>query len=277
MCRKTAHHVFPKNIFLKTNAPLGCKKTLHMEQALNATAGTFELIALNICTQILAFQESITRRASDAQFPTMQETGMLVKLVNCLDKLRKLAAPFKAATTFNNFFKFLAAEDKDLAALVKARYKAFTEQNNTTGTVMETNSIGSQNPSAISPAERTSPEVIEPENLRNNRGLNEYEILMRSAPNPPAYSADPPFSEDNFEKHKSLLPNDGVEWNHTVRINGQNRNACWVQYNLFQFLLPPGDRRFFHNENNYMKFFNYIETRKAITRSCRQNGIKKIG
>ncbi len=246
-----------------------------MDQAFTTTAGTFELIALNLCTQLLAFQESITKRESGAQFPTIQETGMLCKLINCLDKLRKLAAPFKAATTFNNFFKFLATDDKELAALVKARYKAFTEQSATSEPIPTAeNAVTVPNTAVAPPTEKAPTVVMQPQKLEMNRVFDENYIILRSAPHPPVYSSEPPFREDNLEKHKSLILNNSVDWHHTVRIEGHIRNACWAQYNLFQFLLPPSDRRFYHQEINFMKIFNIGQVSQAIARFCHENRIR---
>ncbi len=246
-----------------------------MEQAINNNTGTFELIALNICTQLLAFQESITKRESGAQFPTMQETGMLVKLINCLDKLRKLAAPFKAANTFNQFFKFLAADDKELAAQVKARYKVFMEQSEapTIATEPETPETVPQQPTA-SPASTNQQNTTPPQRLEMNRVFEEDMIVLRSSKIQPVYSTEPPFREDNLEKHKSLLLDATVDWHHTVRIDGHIRNACWARFNLFQFLLPPCDRRFFHQEINFMKIFNLGQVNQAITKFLLDNRIK---
>jgi hypothetical protein len=50
------------------------------------------LITANLCTQILAFQQTIAIREADQQFPTPQEVNLQCKLINCLVKLTGLAA-----------------------------------------------------------------------------------------------------------------------------------------------------------------------------------------
>ncbi len=277
-CAEKRHTMYFQKTFIGNPAHLWViKKPLHMEQAINTTAGTFELIALNICTQLLAFQESITKRESGTQFPTMQETGLLVKLINCLDKLSKLAAPFKAANTFNNFFKFLAADDKELAARVKAKYKVFMEQSTTTGEVsVSENIVESQTPSPTPPATNSPVSATLPPRKYTNRVFNDKTIMRRNAPSQPVYSLDPPFSSGNLETHRSLLFNADVGYNQTTRIDGRARNTSWVQYNLFQFLLAPADRRFYHDESNYNSIFNHYLVANAITLYCSSCGIKPM-
>ena len=48
------------------------------------------VVTRNICNQLIAFQEAIATRAENPGVPTRQEIALQCKLINCLDKLRRL-------------------------------------------------------------------------------------------------------------------------------------------------------------------------------------------
>ncbi len=232
------------------------------------TLTTTEMIAANLCNQILEFQKSIAAREPGNRFPTPPEATYQAKMINCLDKLKKLAAPFRAATAFKSFFSFLASDDKELSATVKSRYQAFMAQNAPAGNSEQHQPIETTTP----PANQITPA---PAQLEINPVFREPMIFRLNPPAQPVFSLEPPFNFRNFERHKSLLLEHNLGPEAVMMIDGYKHNSCWVQYNLFQFLLPPAERRFVHNEHSWHKIFNYYYVQDAIQTYCKQIGMKK--
>ncbi len=230
-----------------------------------------EMIAANLCNQILEFQKNIASREPGNRFPTPPEATYQAKMINCLDKLKKLAAPFRAATVFKNFFSFLANDDKELSATVKSRYQAFLGQNTASGS----SQLAETTPATETTNQPENKPAPVPATLEINPIFNEAMIIRRDAPAKPVYSLQPPFSPGNFERYKALVFNHDIDPEETLTIDGRRHNSCWVQYNLFQFLLPHADRRFTHNEHTWHEIFNYYYIQDTIKTYCHQKGLRK--
>ena len=57
-----------------------------MEQTLTTTINT---LMLNLCNQLIAFQDAIATRTENPGVPNQHEITLQCKLINCLDKLRR--------------------------------------------------------------------------------------------------------------------------------------------------------------------------------------------
>lgn len=90
-----------------------------------AADNAIAIMIKNLGNQIIAFQLSIEAREPGQRFPGVAEVGILVKLINCLDKLRKFLIPANNNKEMNNFIRFLKNTDKELAQTVAGKYKEY--------------------------------------------------------------------------------------------------------------------------------------------------------
>src|SRR4051812_16448630 len=102
--------------------------TAAINKPLDTILASLAVMAMNLCNQVIAFQNAIAAREEGSRYPTEKETDLICKLVNCLDKLKKLAAPHKTQKAMNGFIRFIAEEDKELSKIIAARYKAYMAQ-----------------------------------------------------------------------------------------------------------------------------------------------------
>ncbi len=223
---------------------------------LDSVLGSLAVMALNICNQVIAFQNAIAARDEGQRYPTEKETGLLCKLINCLDKLKRIAAPHKTQQAVNGFIRFLATEDKDLAKLVAAKYKAYLAQN-ASG---ESEAFQTESNTPETPAQ---PVANAPE-LQTNDALFRMPVPETDgAPQvPPA--EQPPITEAEFEQHKLLLTNLNVSAAQKTQFRGGSHGVNWLQYNLFQYCLPPAERKFHTNEFSYHKTINHARQRRKM-------------
>ena len=123
-----------------------------------ASGDAFETIALitgNICKQLITFQQAILTRQENNSLPTAQEISFQCKLINMLDKLRRLNAKGKANEAIEAFMKFAGAKNGSAAA-PPPRANA----GNKTGNVVETKS-----------PEKTQPPPLTEQDFRDYRHL----------------------------------------------------------------------------------------------------------
>ncbi len=233
-----------------------------MQQTIDTTASTFELIALNICTQIIAFQESISKRESGLRFPTLQETGMLCKLINCLDKLRKLAAPFRNQQAMKGFLAFLANDDAELGKIVAEKFKAFngadqpaTQQPN--DTIEQIQNIQQQQPEKPTKTFHTP----------FSNGEVSVELIQENFE---------PVTESDFKEYRSRLfeVESGCTTYDSALYKSGTCNKRWLEYNLFQYLLPV-EQRAFIREQEFIGRFNPVQIAKMIKTHLFTNNISR--
>ncbi len=241
-----------------------------MQQTFDTTASTFELIALNICTQIIAFQNSISGRESGLRFPTLQETGMLCKLINCLDKLRKLAAPARAKQAMNGFITFLANDDAELGKIVAEKFKAFS------GDLAEIKQL--KNEPIQQPLTAQKPEIKhqtpQPQEKRTktfhtpfSNGEITVDLIQQDFDQ---------VTESDFKEYRSRLfeVESGCLTYDTTLYKSGTCNKRWLEYNLFQYLLPP-DQRAFIREQEFIGRFNPVQIARMIKTHLFANNINK--
>lgn len=74
----------------------------------------------------------------------------------------------------------------------------------------------------------------------------------------------PPVSEADFEKYGFYVCSVAdLQAYDTVRFNSKEVNSWWLEYNLFQYMLPQEDRRFIHSPEQMTKI-NYLAYRQEM-------------
>ncbi len=233
-------------------------------QLSEAMLATTAMIATNICNQIVAFQNAIASREEGNRFPTMQEVNLLCKLINCLEKLKRFTKQTTATQAITGFMRFLSSGDKELGTIVRTKFKEYTAQTGSDSNPFEMgiDLIPEKQEAA------TEPEHIPTQNVEETTSFITPSML-RDPSKPLPASAKAPFSETDFANYGHLLQRFSAKPIDKTRINDRLYDLHWIQYNLFQYHLPPANRRFYADEHSYHRFFNHKEVivsiRKTIT------------
>ena len=182
---------------------------------------SISLVIENIFIQLLAFQESIAAREEGQRFPTIPELNMQCRLINSLDKMRRYLARMQSEKAVTGFLNFVSKQDKALGNTLAEKYAEYTSR-------------GKQDKSP-EPVQQT--EQVEQQPVKTG---NEQLVYSEGE-----YREPVPFSEDDFHNYKHHIGQLGDRPNSaTVNFNGRQVNARWLEYNLFQYTLPPAERRF---------------------------------
>ncbi len=222
-----------------------------------------DIIAANLCNQIIEFQNSIAAREPGQRFPTPPEQIYQSRLIGCLDKLKRIAAPFKIDGAFRQFFSFLAADDKELSKVIKGKYQAFTTQKETPfspplpGSQMGT-SVSNNTDNAAQP-------TVNAQSVPNSNP-SPFATLdcLRPGITVPLNTNKPPFPESTAKKYRRIIFETGLNTGQHVDIDGRTMEKNFAIYNLFQFHLAPEDRLFYNNERDYEKTFDQAAVDKKI-------------
>ena len=67
----------------------------------------------------------------------------------------------------------------------------------------------------------------------------------------------PVITREDFEQYNKLLLKLDAGPGQKVNFKGEMHNINWLQYNLFQYCLPPKDRKFFEDEKQYHLVMNH--------------------
>ena len=101
-------------------------------------------------------------------------------------------------------------------------------------------------------------------------------IAIKDVSEPQVKGDVPPFDEACFEQHKHILTT-CERTDARDRINCQQRivNKQWLEYNLFQYCLPPAQRRFIASETTYHDLFNHSKVVVQIKEFLAQKAVMK--
>ncbi len=203
----------------------------------DSAAAAIAVISTNMLQQIIALQEVINSREPQQRFPTMQEAGLLTKMITALEKLKRFLAPPKQPSTERVTARNKRNKQAETAASEVSGNAQFAADEET-------------------PASRTK---------SNNKPANEtpvpqiaadgYDPLIPSLQKALA-TFDPedvrfPIEEHEFSDYQHLFDNMRSDERHTTMVKGYEYNTNWLQYNLYQYCLPLHERRFFYNEARY--------------------------
>ncbi len=229
------------------------------------------IIAGNICNQIIEFQNAIATRAEGSRFPTMQEVGLLCKLINCLDKLKKFTKQTVATQALNGFMRFLAKEDKDMGKLVRAKFKEYSDKTDTTTGLPDIGEMPATAPWDLNSEIEQEEEHYEQNEDDGEQGYSHDKSIVvtqamlkdPSQPLPPLCS-ELPVDAFALADNLPLMGKLSATPTETVCIKGVEHNVNWIQYTLFQCALHPDNRRHFADESNYHNVFNHTEIMSTI-------------
>ena len=224
-------------------------------------AGNIELISLNICNQLIAFQQSIAQREEGQRFPTPQELNVQCKHINCLDKMGKYLAKMQAKKAVTGFLTFIGRQDKALSKKLLQQYAEYAAEGETQEPLSETQQNKQEQPQPAQESPNLTGQVEQDAFLQALAAANEPGSGQSVANQEPA-----PVTEQDFTDYRNLIGEFKNSPNNTqVNFRGAMVSAKWLEYNLFQYTLPPSERRFINDvteattEANKRAFFEKTE------------------
>lgn len=100
------------------------------------------------------------------------------------------------------------------------------------------------------------------------RELKEQEKKQKASA---AFPVKPPVSQEDFEEYSFYICSDpDLDATSSVRFRGNLVNSWWLEYNLFQYMLPVTERRFIHNPG-MLKKLDYPAYRQQMREFMDQN------
>ena len=196
------------------------------------------VIADNLCTQLLTYQNASFGRSEAERMPTPLEINMHTKLISNILKIKKFNATDHIAKFMTTFCRFISKNDKVQAKTVAAMFADFID-----GTLTE-----QQQQPADTPVKNPMPE---PGPLPEDALKTEIR----------------PYTYGHFDQYKYLLE-DYRSGNRdtTIRLGDKEYNKQCVEYNLLQFTLPEESRKFILDPGEYHRLIDHEQTIKQIER-----------
>ena len=212
------------------------------------------LAANNICQQLLAFQQAIATRLENPGVPSIQEINVQCKLINCLDKLRRHSArQAKATYAITDFLHFVAKDDENLGEAIYDKYTLYTAKNISRKPVI----ANDKTPSDAVQEALSATSLPETQPVKTG---NEPETEWESP-----YIEGAPFSEQDFNDYKHLLGNFGKLYNGSqIKFRGRYVVTQWLEYNLYQYCLPAGQRKFINDAKQILRYIDHKTTQEKI-------------
>ncbi|MBC7553929.1 MAG: hypothetical protein H7257_08120 [Taibaiella sp.] len=214
----------------------------------NAGTDTYDAIAANICRQLLEFQNHIAAREPGLRFPDGKEVEIMRKLIACLDKIKKIAAPAIAPPVKGSGNSNVRSSGLKPAKELHAK-NTFIASPQT----LPTTQHGQTSSNSATPVHH------------HESGTGRYEHIIPAGIEQTFHLA-PPVSLGDFDKYGKLVWNWTPAYNKNFYFRGKDVCSKWLQYNLFQWCLFPHERRFIHNEKDYERLINHNDTYAAINR-----------
>ncbi len=233
-----------------------------------ATGDTLTTIAQNICNQLLAFQNTIEARPPQERYPSAPELNMLCKMLNCLEKIKRMQKAATPARLLQSFLTFVKQNDETTGKKLKALLSAFTageaEKNTTSADEMPYN---------------TAPQTYQESEQTKNSGQPNDEPqppLPTPDASTPAGGPPPLISLDDFMVYSKLLLRLNAPPTEKSTIRGHEYNTNWLQYNLYQWCLPAEKRRFHYDEHRYAKQIDHSSIKREIGRLLEKQGVTSV-
>ena len=236
------------------------------------------IIADNLCSQIIAFQNAISAREEGQRFPTPQEISLQCKLINCLDKLKKYPNKGQSMQAITGLIHFMEEQDDDLAPVMWAKYEEYMQARSASG-YKPYNIEAGPIPFVYAPPPVTARQPdSEPDSLSGEQ--SDSTNGSGFAPTPMSVSTEglelsgtevskPPFPVSEFEKYKNYfntLFRRPLTPYRTVHFMQKDVNARWLEYNLFQYCLPEQERRFIQLPKQVIEEIDYDALKEKISK-----------
>ncbi len=210
------------NFLFGVGKPILTMKSRNMNQTHQAdTASAIAMISANMLQQIISLQEVINSRQPHERFPTTQEAGLITKMIAGLEKLKRYLAPPKQSESARKKGGRSKVEGQPTDELYGVYQMPLSDEDEHIGQVPETEeSTATAPPQAVMPP--ADPNMVP------------FPIL-----------------EHEFAEYEHLFADTRKDASHTTIVKGIAYSTNWLQYNLYQYCLPPQERRFFYNEARY--------------------------
>ena len=256
-------------------------RTFSWQQLKDTAAATPALIAEKLSAQVIALINNIAKRDEDRRYATSQEADVLRKLVNCIDKFRRLPTMAQSMQSIRGLLHFIDQKDPTLGHQVHKEYNAYFDQQLQNGFrphEMEHNATSM----AFVDRDLNSPETyldkdeepyelpydLLPVSLKKQQEI-EDEIPAESLTGSASRSASstisqsevsgswentyplPPVTQKDVEEYQWVLRDPTPSAVATISFNGRMVNRAWLQYNLFQYCYKPHLRNFIATPAEY--------------------------
>ncbi len=220
---------------------------------------TLAAIAQNMCNHLLAFQNTIEARPPQERYPTQPELNMLCKMMSCLEKIKRMQKAVAPTRILTNFLAFVRQANNEVAPTVASLLSSFAAEKNL--------------PDAPDKAGQQLPKTSK--STEDTPAPQQAASMIFPQPDPAllAGSPAPPISLADYTTHQNVLLQLNASPTETTELNGRKYNTNWLQYNLYQWCLPPEKRKFHYNEQRYARDIDHSGIRKEIGRYLEKHGV----
>ena len=254
------------------------------EAAITAPA----VIADNISRQIIALQNQVFAREENHDAPTAVDISMQCRLISCLDKLKKYPTRGQSVQAVGSFIDFIGQQDDALSEKLWEFYNQFSRQK--TQVYKPWNIESGHNPFIYAPPADESPAEEEtgnqqPEAEPSNSEYIDNQYSIANTGNEDAFpepgrnrrfrylgtgnqpeTEEPVVTEQDYREYKNILTlgSKGTFENAITKFRGKYVSSKWLEYNLFQYCLPPADRHFINDPQQVINMIDYKHLREKI-------------
>ena len=218
-------------------------------QQREATNSTMTLIADNIGNQLLSFQRSIERHNEEGDCtPTPEEIGLQNKLISGLVRMKKYPRKGQVTEYMESFLHFADEQNETIGDILFDLYCQYTGKEKSTPrnrkekdaekpeNVLE-KQVETLTDKAIDPISALLPQPEKSGNETENENWSATDINITPA---------------EFERYKQYI---GARYlrdlsrGDEINLRGRYEDRVWLEYNLFQYCLPPDQRKFIKDAN----------------------------
>ena len=210
-------------------------------QQREAANSTMAIIADNIGDQLLGFQRTIAGRNEDDQCITPQKVALQNKLISGLIRMKKYPRKGQITEYMENFLHFADEQDKTIGDALFDIYERYIGAKDETA--------GNRKEKMIEEPENSEPNVAETLAGNGSEPFSDALPVPEKSGNETAVSTPGilPVTPKDFETYKSFIGTYHLRdmyKNRCFNFNNRAEDKLWVEYNLFQYCLPPAERKF---------------------------------
>lgn len=220
--------------------------------------GIPSFIGDHLCKQIMSFQRTLDARGDDNCHPTAPEMTLQNKMITNIIKLKKFNAAEQAARVIKNFLGVLTKDNKELGKTVTEKFAQFIAGSNIAQVAFQ-QTVEKNIDIADTP-------IVAPKEEIHTQPAALSVAAEHQTPAGENYRLDPPpFNESFYNRHKIYLMDVYAGDEHTsYELDGKEYNKQWLEYNLYQYTLPEGERKFIKDAYSYRQLIDHNKTAREI-------------
>ena len=216
-------------------------------QQREATNSTMALIADNIGNQLLSFQRSIERHNEEGDCtPTPEEIVLQNKLISGLVSMKKYPRKGQVTEYMESFLHFADEQNRQIGDILFDLFVQYTGKQATTPRNRKEKDLEKPENAPEKNAETLTDKAIAPVSallLQPEKSGNKTESGKPSTEEARITPAD-------FEEYGYLIGSRhlrDVTYDYGIKFKGRVEDKIWLEYTLFQYCLPPAERRFIND------------------------------